>query len=1190
MKQSQERENIKRYLLGDLKNEEAQQNIERRLMTEDSFGEEISISEEEMIDDYLDGRLNRDEQVKFENHFLALPGMQERFLFARVFKAHLGEQQPALKKQNEKKSLLSRLRQFLPARATTALVALIIIGAGFAIWHFVLREGRLDQGLAALKQVYGEKRFIEPRIVGFGYAPLNQTRAPAEDSGNVLERERAKSLLLQAVSENKDAESLHALGTLYLLEKDFDKAIEQLEQAAKLAPGDAKMHADLGAAYLEIAKRSSNNGSKRLESLDKSHKHLEEAIKLDPRLLEPRFNRALNLKDLYSAEQARQAWREYLELDPNSKWADEARRNLESLESQKFQNRSAAELEREFLIAFRQNNDEEAWRLVSRNRELIAGKYLPQRLAMSFLEAPEGEKDSLSRALSYAGELEEGRTGDPLASEIAEFYSALSADQTALLKQAQQAVRNGNKLCLELRYREALAEFNRARNFFSEAGDVWEAKLSEYFIAYCLRNDNRIAESIILFDEIAEYCRIRKYKWLAATSLYWLAGGLKNSKQITRSKKNYEKALALAEEIKDSYALQRNLLELAKLNSFFGQKQGALRYLWRVLEESNLPEVSPRQKYRNYAEALQILSGAKLYNAAKLTALEAVHLADQLKDPMFIVISRSHAGISYAQTGDLARAREWLNEGREKAETIEDESSRKKMIAYSFLKLGYLEKQANNYESSFRFYDEALKQYETLEVPLSRYEAHKGRLLAQLSLGNDAEVGREIPAILEETEKYREQILEEQARTGFFDAEQSVYDLAADYEFRRGNYERAYDYGEISASRSLLDWLHKGAEISGERNRLEILLKDSAAPLPLSEIRRRMPERVQLLQYTVLENRILVWLVSREKFTVVPVEISAEKLREKAENYLRVLPRRTGAAERDAEVLARELYNLLISPIRRELDPTLEIRLIPSKILFYLPFAALLSPGEKPFITEFDVSYAPSANVFLSCTENAAKKNGTGDESLLSIGNPAFDREVFDDLADLPDAKREAEEIAGLYDRRQVLLDREATKSAFRNSLKNADVIHFAGHYVVTEGAPLLSSLALAADTSRQDDGALTGSELIGEKLPRAKLVILSACQTGGEHYYNGEGLIGLSRTFLAAGVPLVVASQWKVDSEATAELMKKFHFYRRKEKLSTAAALRRAQLEMLNAPELERFRKPYYWAGFAAFGGYAEF
>jgi CHAT domain-containing protein len=169
------------------------------------------------------------------------------------------------------------------------------------------------------------------------------------------------------------------------------------------------------------------------------------------------------------------------------------------------------------------------------------------------------------------------------------------------------------------------------------------------------------------------------------------------------------------------------------------------------------------------------------------------------------------------------------------------------------------------------------------------------------------------------------------------------------------------------------------------------------------------------------------------------------------------------------------------------------------------------------------------------------------------------------------------------------LLGDGATKTVILQSLGNTEILHIAGHYAVKRGSPLLSSLLLAKTGKEPKDGVLTNAELLREKLSRTKLVVLSACQTGVERYYNGEGFSGLSRTFLAIGAPLVVASQWQVESEATAELMRKFHFYRRQEKLSTTAALRRAQLEMLEASD-KRFRHPYFWAAFAVFGGHASF
>lgn len=109
------------------------------------------------------------------------------------------------------------------------------------------------------------------------------------------------------------------------------------------------------------------------------------------------------------------------------------------------------------------------------------------------------------------------------------------------------------------------------------------------------------------------------------------------------------------------------------------------------------------------------------------------------------------------------------------------------------------------------------------------------------------------------------------------------------------------------------------------------------------------------------------------------------------------------------------------------------------------------------------------------------------------------------------------------------------------------------------------------------------------KKLPQARLVVLSACETELEGFDNGEGMIGIARTFLAAGAPLVVASQWPVDSSATAELMIRFHQLRKLHGQSTTSALRHAQLEMLTGVD-ERHRNPYYWAAFLPVGGYASY
>jgi CHAT domain-containing protein len=143
-------------------------------------------------------------------------------------------------------------------------------------------------------------------------------------------------------------------------------------------------------------------------------------------------------------------------------------------------------------------------------------------------------------------------------------------------------------------------------------------------------------------------------------------------------------------------------------------------------------------------------------------------------------------------------------------------------------------------------------------------------------------------------------------------------------------------------------------------------------------------------------------------------------------------------------------------------------------------------------------------------------------------------------------------------------------------------VIHFAGHYIPNSKTPSRSKFLFT-------DGDLPVEEVLKIKLPRTRLMVLSACETGVENFYNGEGMIGAARAFLASDVPMVVASTWSVDSEATAELMNKFHRYRKSDGLTVTAALRQAQIDLLS-DEGKPFRHPFFWAGFLPIGGFVEY
>jgi CHAT domain-containing protein len=129
--------------------------------------------------------------------------------------------------------------------------------------------------------------------------------------------------------------------------------------------------------------------------------------------------------------------------------------------------------------------------------------------------------------------------------------------------------------------------------------------------------------------------------------------------------------------------------------------------------------------------------------------------------------------------------------------------------------------------------------------------------------------------------------------------------------------------------------------------------------------------------------------------------------------------------------------------------------------------------------------------------------------------------------------------------------------------------------------------LAKRQGSSEVGDGCLEAGEIYGMSLPRTRLVVLSACQTGIERSYRGEGAIGIARPFMAARVPLVVASLWPIDSDSAAELMIEFQRQRKVNGISSAEALRAAERRMLGNA---RYKAPYYWGSFIIMGGLAGF
>ncbi len=1183
---------LKAYLLGMFGSEEQLEHVEKRLLTDSEYYENMQSIEDELFQYHADGKLAGAEKEAFEARFLSSKDHREKIRFARVFRNYLDDQPVPRIVPPEKRSIFARLFSFPSSLLTTGfgsapslrlagavgVTAILVVFSSFFAWNWYATYST-RQGLALLNKAYEDERPLESRISGLNYAPHYRLRSGENSQVDKNEVDRAKRQI-------EDSGDPFLLASLYLTQKDFDAAIQQLKKALLKDPKNAQIYSDLGVAYLEKGQLEEDKGV-RFKMTVQAYDNIEKALGIKPDLQPALFNKARCLEALPLVNQAKEAWEEYLKHDGTSKWADEARTHLQDLKEQASQEKMDANyFQQAFLEAAAAGRDDKAFELASVNREMIKERYLPQKLAMSLVETnDEGKQAELQRALKYLGRLEKERNQDNFAADLATFYENLPLKKKEILKNAQAQMRKGYELSLADKFGPALNNFIAARDLFLQAGNVIEAKtVADYFIAYHRYSSDRQG-ALESFKQIDAFSREKKYRWFALMNLDWLIGGQSRLGLLlpTDVDNRYQLALKDAEAMGDIYMTQKFLRSLNSRDRSVRQDKNAYTFLQRIFEYSGEPNASSRQKERGLDEAFKAFASMGFTSLSEAIVRERLE-SQEKSSKQFIIDAQKSAGQVYTKNSHLPEAERWFNDAIASAADLEDAEKQQEM-AEIMLGLGSLEVEKKNFPAAVQRYNQSLQIQKELNDSRLLYETMKLRLLAYEELEDDAEIEKDLPQIINLAEEKRSQLTKEDERASFFKYEQEIYDVAIEHELRANNTEAAFNYAEASNSRSLLDQLQSNKYLASDASSLRP--GESAQPLNVSQIRGQIPANVQLLQYTVLKDRILIWVISNDKFEMVSSSVNLADLKNKIELYIDQITSRDRSQQDQARGLAQEFYNLLVTPVLPQLDRDKEICLIPNKILFNLPFAALVSPNGRYLIQEFDMFYSPSANVFVLSTQKAQERSGPA-ESLLAIGDPAFDRQQLPGLQNLPESIKEVRSIAVNYSGPNILVSGEATKKAFRQAMGGSDVIHFAGHYLVHPEAPLLSELVMAKSPNAEDN-FFTNAELRAEKLPRTRLVILSACQTGVESDYNGEGLVGLSRTFLSLSVPLVVASQWSVESGATAELMKKFHRYRKQESLSTVKALRKAQLEMVNAAD-ERFRSPYYWASFAAFGGYAEF
>lgn len=446
---------------------------------------------------------------------------------------------------------------------------------------------------------------------------------------------------------------------------------------------------------------------------------------------------------------------------------------------------------------------------------------------------------------------------------------------------------------------------------------------------------------------------------------------------------------------------------------------------------------------------------------------------------------------------------------------------------------------------------------------------------------------------IRQAETVRSLLGSETTRQSYFAARVGAYEGIVGTLSITGAHERAFDYNERARSRSFLDVLgtkvqlaRQASEIAEQKVALaqqivaagriaeegagriitssekvysaltEATRKQdreqasllSVEPLTLRQVQKLLESGQLLLEYFVTPQQVYFWAVDKQKLHSFSVRVSHAEL-VKSLGALR-----TAIAERKStkeyQALARELYNELIAPAESFIQGK-ELIIVPHDVLHNLPFHALIGADGHYLIENYPIEYLSSASL-MQFTQ--AKRRAIG-KKVLAFGNPAVNERV----KELKFAEQETAQLKKFFPDTTRILRSEATKVKAKELAPQYDILHFAAHTELKQDDPLSSAVLLAASGS--DDGRLEVRDVFGLDL-KASLVVLSGCETALGKLSTGDELVGLTRAFIYAGTPSVVASLWKVDDASTAYLMSSF--YKNLKTKSKVESLRQAQLDMI--------------------------
>ncbi|TAL69643.1 MAG: CHAT domain-containing protein [Bacteroidetes bacterium] len=368
----------------------------------------------------------------------------------------------------------------------------------------------------------------------------------------------------------------------------------------------------------------------------------------------------------------------------------------------------------------------------------------------------------------------------------------------------------------------------------------------------------------------------------------------------------------------------------------------------------------------------------------------------------------------------------------------------------------------------------------------------------------------------------------------------------------------------------------------------------------LKDISKIIGRNRNYINYVVSDTVLYVFVANRkyQQLIALPVDSSFfDNIRQFRKLLLNPSPSENAkSAFEKYQAIGYELFKTLLEPCRQYLISD-KILISPDNILSYLPFEALpLSPGAKGKVLyrnlvyvmdDFDISYTYSVTFMSESVKRGFRLSNEAVVFAPDYLKPIDIQSVLSNrqtktgvLLDLPYAREEATFVSDIT-AGKLYLNNDARESTFKKEAGKFDIIHLAMHTLLNDKDPMRSTLIFSQKDSLED-GFLKTYEVYGIPL-RAKMVVLSSCNTGSGILSSGEGILSLARGFIYSGSQSVVMSLWEIEDRSGTEIVKMF-YENLKKGCTKSVALRKARITYLK--NADQFRShPYFWSALVVYG-----